>query len=477
MNALASMGLAELADGLSRGAFSSREIVAACLARIEALDPVLNAYIDVGAEAALAQADVCDAERAAGRKRGPLHGLPVSIKDIIDVEGTPTTGHSRLIVTPAAARDAFVVARLRAAGAVILGKTALHEFATGGPSFDIPWPPARNPWNPAHHPGGSSSGSGAAVAAGMVPAALGTDTAGSVRHPATACGLVGMKPTYGAFSRRGVFPLAPSLDQAGPLTRSVRDNAMIFDACSGPDPEDPSSLGTVAPVLPGLGANLRGLHIARLEGFGDEADPEIRAALDAAASVLSDLGARVEPLTTDPIALFNDCARLLIQAESYAVHQPWLASRARDYGWRARTKLLAGAFIDAGTYQLAQKERRRLTARLHAAMEGFDAAICVSSFHHPAPIDDDAKIDRTYDRQARIAFNLTGDPAIAVPCGLSEDGFPMGIQIMSFAGRDALVYRIAAAYEQARGPIAGAPWRAPAGRDLDSGPTPEGRVQ
>jgi len=460
---LTELGLAELAEGLERREFSSREIVEACLARIEAMDSALNAFIAVEGEAALKEAKLRDEERTSGSVRGALHGLPVSIKDIIDVKGQPTTGHSRIRITESASRDAFVVERLRTAGAVILGKTALHEFATGGPSFDTPWPPARNPWNPAHHPGGSSSGSGTAVAAGMVPASIGTDTAGSVRHPATACGLVGMKPTYGAFSRRGVFPLAPSLDQAGPITRSVLDNALLFEACLGHDPEDPASLTGVAPVLPTIDEGIRGLRIAILQDFNRDADPEILGALDAAASVMRALGAKVEPIATDPIGQFNDCARLLIQAESYAVHQVWLKHRGSEYGWRARTKLLAGAFIDAGTYQLVQKERRRLTLRLREALRGFDAALCVSTFHHPALIDDDAAIDRTYDRQARIAFNLTGDPAVAVPSGVSEGGLPIGFQITAGPGEEAMVYRIAAAYEKERGEIFPAqglvPWK------------------
>jgi aspartyl-tRNA(Asn)/glutamyl-tRNA(Gln) amidotransferase subunit A len=447
------MGLVELSLGLERKKFSSREIVLACLDRIEALDPELNAYVAVGADAALDQADACDFARLAGHPQGSMHGLPVSIKDIIDVEGTPTTGHSRITITGAAGRDAFIVARLRAAGAILLGKTSLHEFATGGPSFDVPWPPARNPWNPAYHPGGSSSGSGVAVAAGMVPAAIGTDTAGSVRNPATACGLVGMKPTYGAFSRSGIFPLAPSLDQAGPITRTVIDNAMLFDACLGHDSGDPSSLSTITPVLQATKDDICGLRIAILEDFNRDADLEILSAFDEAASLLRDLGAHVETVASEPAEHFNDCGRFLIQAESYAVHQHWLSSRAEEYGWRARTKLLAGAFIDAATYQSAQKERRRLTIGLHRALSGFDAAICVSSFHLSVRIDDDDAIDRTYDRQARIVFNLTGDPSIAVPYGVSESGLPMGFQISAGPGQDAMVYRVAAAFERASGGI------------------------
>ncbi|HEY3849304.1 MAG TPA: amidase, partial [Acetobacteraceae bacterium] len=197
------------------------ELVTALLARIERLDPKLHAFIRLDADAAMAAARVAETDIAAGRVRGPLHGVPVGIKDIIDVAGLPTTCHSKILVDNAAKADAAVIAKLRQAGAIILGKLSTHEFAIGGPSFDLPFPPARNPWNPEHHPGGSSSGSGAGVCAGLFPIALGSDTGGSVRNPASACGIVGLKPTYGLVSRRGVFPLSFTLDHVGPLTRTV----------------------------------------------------------------------------------------------------------------------------------------------------------------------------------------------------------------------------------------------------------------
>ena len=210
------------------------ELLNALLSRIERLDPKLHAFIRLDADAAMDAARVAETEIAAGRVRGPLHGVPVGIKDIIDVAGLPTTCHSKILVENVATADAVVVAKLRQAGAIILGKLATHEFAIGGPSFDLPFPPARNPWNPEHHPGGSSSGSGAGVCAGLFPLALGSDTGGSVRNPASACGIVGLKPTYGLVSRRGVFPLSFTLDHVGPLTRTVADNALLLDAIAGP---------------------------------------------------------------------------------------------------------------------------------------------------------------------------------------------------------------------------------------------------
>ena len=222
------------------------ELLTALLARIERLDPKLHAFIRLDADAAMDAARAAETEIAAGRVRGPLHGVPVGIKDIIDVAGLPTTCHSKILVDNVAKADAAVIARLRQAGAIILGKLSTHEFAIGGPSFDLPFPPARNPWNPEHHPGGSSSGSGAGVCAGFFPLALGSDTGGSVRNPASACGIVGLKPTYGLVSRRGVFPLSFTLDHVGPLTRTVADNALLLDAIAGHDPADPGSAPTNA---------------------------------------------------------------------------------------------------------------------------------------------------------------------------------------------------------------------------------------
>ena len=230
---------AEAAREFAARSLSPVELLTALLARIERLDPKLHAFIRLDADAAMDAARAAEAEIAAGRVRGPLHGVPVGIKDIIDVAGLPTTCHSKILLDNVATADAAVVAKLRQAGAIILGKLSTHEFAIGGPSFDLPFPPARNPWNPEHHPGGSSSGSGAGVCAGLFPLALGTDTGGSVRNPASACGIVGLKPTYGLVSRRGVFPLSFTLDHVGPMTRTVADNALLLDAIAGHDPGRP----------------------------------------------------------------------------------------------------------------------------------------------------------------------------------------------------------------------------------------------
>jgi len=252
------MTAVEAARAIAARELSPVELMTALLERIGRLDPKLNVFIRLDRDAARDAAKAAEAEIVGGRVRGPLHGVPVGIKDIIDVAGLPTTCHSKILADNIAVADAVCVSRLRGAGAIVLGKLSTHEFAIGGPSFDLPWPPARNPWNPDHHPGGSSSGSGAGVAAGLFPMALGSDTGGSVRNPASACGIVGLKPTYGLVSRRGVFPLSFTLDHVGPLTRTVADNALMLDVIAGYDPLDPGSARRALRVRPGT----RGARIA-----------------------------------------------------------------------------------------------------------------------------------------------------------------------------------------------------------------------
>ena len=241
MTELAYLTLAQASERIRRKELSPVDYTQALLRRIDAHDAKFNAFLRQTPEIALQQARQAEADIQAGNWRGPLHGIPYGLKDIIDVEGIPTTGHSKILADNLARTDAFVTQRLRAAGAVFLGKLSTHEFALGGPSFDLPWPPARNAWNRDYFPGGSSSGSGAALAAGFVPAALGTDTGGSVRNPASMCGIVGMKATYGRVSRRGVLPLSYSLDHIGPMTRTVTDNALLLGVIAGHDPQDPGS--------------------------------------------------------------------------------------------------------------------------------------------------------------------------------------------------------------------------------------------
>jgi aspartyl-tRNA(Asn)/glutamyl-tRNA(Gln) amidotransferase subunit A len=438
---LAWLGVAEAGLLFRRRELSPVELVRALLERIERLDRRCNAFLRVMRESALAEAVAAEKEMMAGAFRGALHGIPYALKDIADVAGLPTTCHSAIRADHVATQDAPIVARLKDAGAVLLGKTALHEFATGGPARDLPWPPARNPWDLERHPGGSSSGSGAALAAGLASAAIGTDTGGSVRNPATCCGIVGMKPTYEAISRTGIFPLSFSLDHVGPMTRTVEDNALLLQALV-PASND---------VVSGQRRGVKGLRIGVVEHWHTEdlpADPQMARALAAAADKLSELGAQVDPVRLSPLAVWAACGRVIQQAEQYVIHERWLQERPQDYCELSRAKLLAGAFLSARDYVKARQAQRVLRDEFDRLMTGYDALITLSGHELPLRFAD-PEMTKAYERQARMPFNVTGTPALAVPTGFSSEGLPLGMQIAGKANDEAMLYRIAWQYEEA----------------------------
>ena len=311
-------------------------------------------------------------KQRAGRLRGPLHGVPVGIKDIIDVAGLPTTGHSKILQDNLATADAVCVEKLRGAGAIVVGKLSTHEFAIGGPSFDLPWPPARNPWNTDHHPGGSSSGSGSGVSAGLFPMALGSDTGGSVRNPASCCGIVGLKPTYGLVSRRGVFPLSFTLDHIGPMTRTVADNALMLEVIAGHDPQDPGSAAVPnGHYAAGVERPVRDLRVGFVRHFHEidvPAEPEVTAALEHVARTLQLEGAEVRDVHLPTLGEFGAVNRVILQSEAWAIHGPWLRERPGDYGQLARRRLMAGAFFTAGDYVQAQRRRLQMIAEVEEAL-------------------------------------------------------------------------------------------------------------
>ena len=443
---------AEATRAFAARTLSPVELLSALLARIERLDPKLNVFIRLDAEAALDAARAAEREIAAGHIRGPLHGVPVGIKDIIDVAGLPTTCHSKILLDNAKTADAASVAKLRQAGAIILGKLSTHEFALGGPSFDLPFPPARNPWNPDYHPGGSSSGSGAGVCAGLFPVALGSDTGGSVRNPASACGIVGLKPTYGLVSRRGVFPLSFTLDHVGPLTRSVADAALLLDAIAGHDPADPGSAASAARHFGrDLARGIRDLRIGFVRHFHETdlpAHPEVTAALEDAARVLQAEGAELRSVSLPSLNEFAAVNRVILGAEAFSIHAPWLRERPGDYAQLTRRRLLAGAFFSAADYVGVQRRRAQMIAAVNEAFRDFDALVCASSLDPASRLDDPVETARTYPRQARTPFNVTGHPALAMMSGLSGGGLPVSVQFVGRHFEDATVLRVAAAYER-----------------------------
>jgi aspartyl-tRNA(Asn)/glutamyl-tRNA(Gln) amidotransferase subunit A len=442
----------DLAAAIAAKELSPVELVQALLDRAATLDPQLNVYIRLDAEAALAAARDAEQMAARGRLRGPLHGVPVGIKDIIDVQGLPSTCHSKILLDHVAAQDSFAVGQLRQAGAIILGKLSTHEFAIGGPSFDLPFPPARNPWNREHHPGGSSSGSGAGLAAGLFPLALGSDTGGSIRNPASCCGIVGLKPTYGAVSRRGVFPLSFTLDHVGPMARTVADTALAFDVIAGVDPGDPSSRRGTRAASSDLGRSVAGLRIGFVRHFHETdmpADPSMAASLEEAARVMASLGAMVRDVTLPDLNLFSAVNRTILNAEAWSIHAAWLRTRPEDYAQSTRQRLMTGAFISAGEYVQAQRLRRRLIAAIEDVFRDVDVLLTASSMEPACRIDDEPALARSYPRQARTPFNVSGHPAVALMSGLSPEGLPLAVQ---FAGRyddEATLLRVAGAFEGA----------------------------
>jgi aspartyl-tRNA(Asn)/glutamyl-tRNA(Gln) amidotransferase subunit A len=453
MTEVAYLTIAEASERIRNRELSPVDYVQTLLDRIDAHDARFNAFLRLTPEIALQQARQAEQDIRAGNWRGPLHGVPYGLKDIIDVEGLPTTAHSRILADNLARSDAFVTRRLKEAGGVLLGKMSTHEFAIGGPSFDLPWPPARNAWNRDYFPGGSSSGSGVAVAAGFMPAALGTDTGGSVRNPASMCGIVGMKATYGRVSRRGVLPLSYSLDHVGPMTRTVTDNAILLGVIAGHDAADPGSARTAIPEFTAdLDKGVNGVKIGVIRRFYTrdfEADPEMTRSIEDAVRILASLGADIQEIDPGPLVDYASANRVILLSEAYAIHETWLQERPQDYGDLARERLLPGAFFRAVDYVHAMRQRAVLKRKFNHCMASVDVAITASSMEPACPIEDAELCEKLYGRQARAPFNLTGNPALAVPTGFASTGLPLSMQIIGKPFDEPTVYRVARAYEHA----------------------------
>jgi aspartyl-tRNA(Asn)/glutamyl-tRNA(Gln) amidotransferase subunit A len=450
------LSIAQAGQALRAGTLSSAALTEHALARIAALDPLLHAFVLVTRERALADAERADRELAAGIDKGPMHGIPYGMKDIYNTAGIRTTCHSKLLMDHVPNEDCVVEAKLRAGGAVLLGKLATHEFAIGGPSFDLPFPPARNPWNPDHFTGGSSSGSGAAVAAGITRMAMGSDTGGSIRGPAFYCGVVGLKPTYGRVSRRGVFPLSYTLDHCGPLTWSVEDAALTMQVIAGHDPLDPASADVpVGDFTQGLGQNLNGLRIGYPRAFFAQSEgitAEVLDSLDAAAQEIAKLGATVAEAALPDYELFNSCGRVIIAAEAYAIHEEELLTRPLDYGRYTYQRMMVGATLSAADLVQASRLRRELTTLLNGdVLKRHDALITANGLT-AAPRFDEFSPDMPPKMTLQtMPFNVTGNPVLAIPTGFSRSGLPLGMQIVGRAFDEATVLRVGAAYEAATG--------------------------
>jgi len=459
---IAGMTVCQLAPKIRTRQISPVELTRAVLDRIERFDPVLNAYITVDAEGALKAARAAQRQIAAGKYLGPLHGIPVSLKDLFDAKGLRTTAGSKIFADRIADRDAPSVARLRAAGAVIVGKTNLHEFAFGSTTQNPHYGGTRNPYDLSRIPGGSSGGSAAAVAADLCMASTGTDTGGSIRTPSALCGTVGLKPTYGRVSLRGIVPLAWSLDHAGPIAKCVRDAALLLGVMAGHDPLDPTSAEAKVPAFArSLEGGVKGLRIGLDPSFCFNAvDEEIAQAVKDALKLFEQMGARVHEVKIPSIELAVIAESVIITAEAACFHEPHLRSRAGDYGPDVRALLEGGSAFSAVHYLKAQRLRRVLQEEFARAFEKMDLfALPAAPVTAPRIGEASVSIAGTPSdlETALLRFacpgNLTGLPAISIPCGLDRQGLPMGLQLIGKAFDEATVLRAARAFEDARGPL------------------------
>jgi aspartyl-tRNA(Asn)/glutamyl-tRNA(Gln) amidotransferase subunit A len=445
--------IAEASRLIADKKLSPVELTQACLDQIKRLNPELNAFLLVTQERAMADARAAEARIMAGLSRGKLDGIPIAHKDIYNTAGIRTTAHSRLLEDNVPEHDSTVVRKWADAGTVMLGKLATHEFAMGGPSFDLPWPPARNPWNPAHFTAGSSSGTGAAVAAGMILGGTGSDTGGSIRGPAALCGLAGIKPTYGLCSRAGVLPLSFTMDHTGPLAWTVEDCALLLQAMAGHDPADPASANRPVPdFTEDLDRGVKGLRVGVVGHFFEQdnvASPATRHYINHALDVFEHLGADVSNVTLSPLAEWNACGWVILTSEAYAVHEPWLKTRFNDYGELLRDRLALGGLIGAGDYVQALRRRRTLCLELKAAMSKLDILISASAPAEAPLIDAVPKWAMLERPNFTIPFNLTGSPAISVCSGFGEGGLPVSIQLIAKPFAETTLFRAAHALETA----------------------------
>jgi aspartyl-tRNA(Asn)/glutamyl-tRNA(Gln) amidotransferase subunit A len=451
--------MADLGRMIATKQVSPVEVVRAHLDRIAAIDQTLRAFITVCADAALESARAAEAELIAGRAVGPLHGVPWAPKDLYSTKGVRTTGGSKILTDSVPSADATVVARLAGAGAILLGKLNMHEFAYGPEGLNAHYGDTRNPWGMDAHriAGGSSSGSGAAVAAGLVPGSLGSDTGGSIRIPASLCGITGLKPTYGRASRAGVLPLAWSMDHVGPMTRSARDCALMLTVIAGYDPADPTT--SVLPVPDygvALTGDLKGLRVGLLRAhFTDIAAPDVRAAVEAAARQLARAGAVVDEVNLTQVAHVGTASAAIVASEALAYHAAWMRSRPQDYQSDVRERLRMGAFVNGAHYVRAQQVRALVTREVDEALARRDVLLAPAS-PITAPVlgerettlgDGPSEVRSALLRCAR-PFNFSGHPACAAPGGFTAGGLPIGLQIVGRPFDEATVLRVVDAYQR-----------------------------
>jgi len=456
MTELTELGIAEAARLIAAKQLSPVELTDACLDRIAALDRQLDSFVTLTAERARAEARAAERAILADGPRGPMHGIPYCLKDIFDTAGIRTTAMSRLLEHNVPDRDSACQEKLASAGGVLLGKNATWEFAHGGPSWDVLFPPARNPWNREFSPAGSSSGSAAAIAAGFAPATLGSDTGGSIRGPAAACGIAGLKPAYGRVSRRGVIPNCFSHDHVGPLAWTVEDVAILMQIIAGHDPEDPGSADLPVPdYRAALTGDVAGLVIGVPWQWLEQElppAPPTRAAFESALAVFRDMGAEIRDVSLPPLQAYEDAKKTIAVAELFTIHGQDLRTRPELFGASLRYRIIAGGLVLAEDYIQAMRWRTDLARAMQVVMASVDVLMLPTA--EPAgrlePVAPETLFTKT---SYTTAFNVGGNPALSVCCGFAENGLPFSLQIVGKLFDEPTVLRAGHAYEHAT------PWR------------------
>lgn len=452
MNELAWLSLCEAAELIRKGELSPLELTRACLERIERLDGRLNSFITLTAEAALQRAACAEKAVLQGEQLGPLHGIPLALKDLYETRGVRTTGGSSFFAGYAPQASATAVEKLEAAGAVLLGKLNMHEIALGLTNANPHYGPCHNPWALERVPGGSSGGSGAALAAGLCLGSLGSDTGGSIRVPASLCGVVGLKPTYGRVSLRGVMPLSWNLDHAGPLARGVQDAAVLLQMIAGYDSQDPASID--APVDDYLGQLKDGVSGWRLaladDEFFNQAEAEVLQAVRQAAQAFAQLGAQVQAVPVPGARQAAQANGLMVVSDAAALHRERLANHPEGFGEDVLTRLRMGAAYTSGEYALARRTQVEARRQFERFFERYDLLLAPATAIPAPPIEGpDAVAQARLLTRFTAPFNLTGLPAISLPCGFTADGLPLGLQLIAPPWAEARLLRAAYAYEQA----------------------------
>ena len=444
--------ITEISEAIASKEVSPVEIAAAMLQRIDELDGRLKSYATVMADSAMAAAQKAAQEIDAGMSRGPLHGVPIAVKDLCFTKGVRTMGAAKVLADHVPSFDGTVIAKLKSAGAILLGKLNLTEGAMGGynPEFDIP----KNPWNPDRWTGSSSSGSGVATAAGLCLGSLGSDTGGSIRFPSAACGIVGLKPTWGRVSRYGVLALAESMDHVGPMTRSVADAGIMLEAIAGFDPNDPTSLPNPVPnMLEGIGQGIAGVRIGFDENYAtNDIDIELAEAVRAGVEILADQGAEIVEVQIPDVDEYVSAWPTLCSTEAVLAHAATYPSQRDDYGPWFQGWLDMGAQVSGADYAKANNLRAACTGHLKRVFEGIDVLVCPSMSAPPHVITPEILYGPKEDRSTKfqrftVPFDYNGAPTLSVPCGMSSEGLPLSIQFVGKHLTEPLLCQVGHAYE------------------------------